>query len=119
MGINEWKSKVQKSSPPVAKIRVFQPRLEASGRLELSTFCVDELEDLDRWGILDAHGDKPVVARTELKTQDVVAAGLVADPDWNPERHVNLVDWPHQEEARLAIQQKLHGVQAFVKRVLP
>lgn len=114
--MNERKSKVENSSPPRAKLRVFAPRLEASGQFELSTFCVDQLEEPERWVLLDAHSDKPVVGRSELPRSVFVDVGLEPVADWDPERHVNVVGWPAAEEARVSIGQRLHAAQVFVLR---
>ena len=101
--------------PPKAKVRQFQPDLY-NGRWELSTFSVDGLDDASKWGLMDLHSDKPVVAKSELATSDVTVAGLLLAPDWDPERHVNLLGWPDTEDGRKSMAQVLHAKQRFVLR---
>lgn len=102
---------------PAVRARQFKPRLEDSGRFELSTYCVDQLDEQGRWELLEKHV-KPLVARAELGTHVFRDAGLTVDPDWDPERHINIVDWPEDEEARNSIAQLIHDKQRpFVRPV--
>lgn len=113
LGINE---KGKFNSTPVARVRVFMPRLEESGQHELSSYCVDGLPEEDRWELLAPHVS-PLLARVELPTDAIRHAGLTVDPDWDPERHVNIVGWPPSLEERKAIaQEALAKVQRFVLR---
>lgn len=96
IGINE-PSKLNKK--PAARVRVFKPSREPSGVWALSTFCVDQLDDQGRWDLLGQYIN-PLVARVELHTNIFRKAGLTVDADWVPERHVNILDWPDDEEAR-------------------
>lgn len=116
IGLNE-KNKIEKS-PPAAKSRNFKPRLDkSSGQLELSTFCIDELDNEQRWQLLDSVSDKPpILGRAEIRKDRFVRAGLTADPDWNPARHVNIVGWPKDEDDRLVVVQELYAAHAFVPR---
>lgn len=103
IGINEARNKLNKK--PAARARVFKPDREPSGRWALSTYCVDGLADDARWELLAKHVN-PLVARVELRTQVFSLAGLIVDPDWVPERHVNIIGWPDEEEARTSIAQE-------------
>ena len=114
IGLNE-KSKFR-GQPPVAKSSNFNPRLY-KGRLELSSYCVDGLDDAGRWTLLDRHSNKPPIpARTELDSVHVYEAGLALDPNWDPERHVNVIGWPDQDDAQKSAAQLLHACQRFSKR---
>lgn len=118
LGINELKSKVDMRIPE-AKARVFMPRPEESGRLALSTFCVDGLGDMERWILLDLHV-KPLLARVETSAQSFRDAGLIVDPDNDPERHVNVVGWPAEREAcKVLAQESLCKMQRFILRAMP
>ena len=113
IGLNEM-GKANKV--PQARNRVFQPDLE-NGRYELSTFCVDELEEEDKWQLLELHVRPRVVARADLTTAAIRAAGLIPDPDWDPERHVNVVGWPEDEaEQKIIAQTSLATMQRFAVR---
>lgn len=112
IGINELRSKLNKEHS-AARVRVFLPRREHSGRWALSTFCVDRLDEMARWSLLKQYVD-PLVARVELHTDVFRDAGLTVAPDWVPERHVNIVNWPEEEEARTSIAQELHRAQALI-----
>lgn len=83
--------------------RYFQPRL-IGARLELSTFCIDLLSDDETWGLLDQHCDRPaVVARVDISVNFIRENGLEIEPDWDPERHVNVLRWPLDEDARKSL----------------
>lgn len=97
-------------------MRNFEPRREINGDLELSTFCLDTLEEESRWQLLQANSNKDLVGRTEVATSVFLDAGLTADPDWVPERHVNIVGWPDEEEIRKGIAQSLYAAQRFIAR---
>src|SRR3546814_6721190 len=85
-----------------------------TGRLELSSFCVDGLDDSKRWVLLDEHSDKqPIPARAELSATAIDQAGLRQHPDWDPERHVNIVDWPSEDERQRTCQQMLLAAHRF------
>ena len=116
LGINELnKSKVD-IRVPEARARAFMPRPEDSGRLALSTFCVDGLEEIERWSLLGLHVT-PLLARVEKRAQSFRDAGLIVDPDNIPERHVNVLGWPLEREACKAIaQESLCTMQKFVLR---
>lgn len=114
IGLNQLKSKANKV--PLARARVFEPDLE-NGRYELSTFCVDELNEDERWELLGLHVRPQVVARAELTTAAIRNAGLTPDPDWDPERHVNVIGWPDDEaEQKIIAQTSLANMQKFSLR---
>src|SRR3546814_6661831 len=103
MRISSWSSVVCSSY-----LRGFRPTT-FNGRLELSSFCVDGLDDSKRWVLLDEHSDKqPIPARAELSATAIDQAGLRQDPDWDPERHVNIVDWPSEEERQRTCRSEEH-----------
>ncbi len=104
VGVNETK-KLNKA-PVALKAKHFRPRAEESGRLALSTYCVDELDDDACWKLLELHVKPAVVARAELPVQVFRDARLTADPDWDPERHVNVIDWPTADEEIASITQE-------------
>lgn len=103
------------SKPPRAKAKIFQPT-PFQGRWELSTFCVDGIDEVARWELLDLHGDRPTVGRCELRVELILEVGLTIEPDWKPERHVNVVGWPESEDGRLSIAQALRDRQNFFLR---
>lgn len=113
IGLNE---KSKQDGVPKAKVKNFKPRPCEGGRLELSSFCIDELQDPSIWELLDKHLNKPAIGRSDLGLEGVSGVGLQADPDWDPERHVNLLGWPPEEEHQTAIAQKLYGIQSYSKR---
>jgi hypothetical protein len=112
IGLNE---KGKQDGVPKAKVRNFKPRL-IQGRLELSSFCIDQLADVEVWNLLDQHLNKPAIGRAQFELDHVCVAGLVPDPDWVPERHVNILGWPEEEEVQTSIAQELYGLQKYQKR---
>lgn len=99
---------------PKLKVRNLKPR-EYDGRLELSTFCVDEFDDGATWQLLELHAGV-VVGRAQLRSQVFRAERLTVHPDWDPERHVNIVDWPAAEEEVTSIAQVLYAQHEYVPR---
>jgi hypothetical protein len=87
--------------------------LEEGGILALSTFCVDQLEEEQRWELLRKHVN-PIFGRTELPKQKFIKEGLTPIPDWQPDRHVNIVGWPAAEEECKSIAQALYDEQRFI-----
>jgi hypothetical protein len=73
---------------------------------------MDELDEPQRWDLLRMHV-KPIVGRAEILQQHFVDNGLNPIPDWDPERHVNIVGWPSAEEERTSIAQALYAEQRF------
>lgn len=119
LGINNPKN-VDRGSPPRAKLKNFRPRQEKeTGRLALSSFCLDNLDDNARWALLDTvSSNAPNPARAELKVSHIESIGLSADPDWHPERHVNIIDWPAEEDAQTSLTQSLYANQALCTRTV-
>lgn len=111
--VNE-KSKIQ-GTPPRAKAKNFLPR-PFEGRLELSTYCLEELQIGEQWDLLDSHSPKAVLGKAELHATDIKDERLALDPNWDPERHVNVVDWPEPDEAQKQIAQALLAKQRFTPR---
>lgn len=105
VGVNET-SKLNKA-PPALKAKHFRPRAEESGRLALSTYCMDDLSDGQCWELLALHVKPAVVARAELPTQVFRDSRLEVDPDWDPERHVNVIGWPAADEEIASITQEV------------
>lgn len=114
VGVNE-SGKLTKQ-PLALKAKHFRPRAEPSGRLALSTYCVDQLTEEQCWELLELHVRPAVVARSELETRVFSDAGLVVDPDWIPERHVNVVGWPVEDEVIASI---THEVLFRAQRPIP
>ena len=77
---------------------------------------MDGLSEPEKWKTLDRHSDKPVVARSELTESAVSAVGLSLDPDWKPERHVNIVGWNDDLGAQKSAAQHLSVIQRCVIR---
>lgn len=86
------------------------------GRWELSTYCLDGLQGDGVWSLLDLHSDRPVVGRSDLLSAAISEFGLRVDPNWDPERHVNVIGWPAAEEERKSLSQALHAKQSFLLR---
>jgi hypothetical protein len=107
IGWNEMNKLNQVATEPKAKPRCFLPKMEANGRWERSSFCMDGLGESAKWNILDRHSDKPVVARSDLLKAVVSDAQLSLDPDWDPERHVNIVGWADDRAAQKSAAQLL------------
>ncbi|WP_303748376.1 hypothetical protein [Stenotrophomonas pigmentata] len=112
IGLNE---KGKQDGVPRAKVKNFKPRL-IEGRLELSSFCVDQLGDTEVWELLDAHLNKPAIGRAQFEIGHFHESGLEHDPDWHPERHVNILGWPDKEEEQTSIAQVLYRKQVYLKR---
>lgn len=103
------------SMPPRAKTKIFQP-VPFQGRWELSTFSMDGLDSFARWNVLDSNSSRATVGRSELTCSSIEEIGLSVDPNWEPERHVNVVGWPDAEDARLSLAQALRDKQEFILR---
>ena len=98
----------QKGAPDRPRVQAFQVDVnESTERLELSTFCMDGLEEEDRWTLLRMHGDRRVFGRTEFGPAIIQEFNLTLDPDWDPERHVSVIGWPENETMRQSLILKL------------
>lgn len=113
-GLNE-KNKYStrpKEEKPRPKSRALMPR-RYEGRLELSTFCIEGMADQDAWMFLDKMlvGDDtvepfpPIPARVDIEVQLIHECELDIDANWQPERHVDVIGWPFEEEAQKSITQ--------------
>jgi hypothetical protein len=106
---------VSDSGPhPTVKQRVFRAKLNpSSGRVELSTFCIDNLSDSEAVELIEG-ATRRQHAHAVIKTESIVEIGLQIDPDWQPERHVNIVGWaddPNAEHVIMATAQRIvHAV---------
>lgn len=106
---------MRKQERPRAKPGIFLPRYtEESGRLELSTYRIDDLRESNVWGLGTEHIEpkigRVIPARCDLLAADYIEQGLVLEFDNIPERHVNVVDWPSEREACLAVALELVAV---------
>ncbi|MBL8297523.1 MAG: hypothetical protein JNN30_04155 [Rhodanobacteraceae bacterium] len=111
-----WNEKKKLDKVPRGKVKHFKPQLH-DGRLELSLFCMDELSESERWALLDKHSDKkPIPARSELSTASILQAGLSIDANWEPERHVNVLNWPEDEVEQTNSAQCLYAAQTLFMR---
>lgn len=86
------------------------------GRLELSTYCLEELGTAEQWVLLDGHSLKAVLGKAELEKTDILNERLTLDPNWDPQRHVNVVEWPASEEDQKQIAQVLLSKQRYTAR---
>ena len=88
------------------------PRLNTeSGRLELSTFCIDEIPEDAVPVFLATSAGGVSVGRVDFLPADFLERSLSLDPNWTPHRHVDVLDWPTEEDAQKAI-----ALQLSVKR---
>jgi len=99
---------VRKEKTPFAKPTNFLPRPNPdTGQLELSTFQVSDLGEEHIWELATLHIEprtgRRVPARCDLPVSEYELHDLRADDDDDPPRHVNVVDWPANEEDQLAI----------------
>jgi hypothetical protein len=65
---------------------------------------MDGLTEAGRWEVLDRHSNKPPIpARSEFTRVSLSEASteLYFDPDWEPERHVNILGWEKLDDAAL------------------
>ncbi len=79
-------------SPPAVKQRVFRPKPNANGRLELSTFCIDGLGPDEAVSLIES-ATRRQYAHAVVQAESLEEIGLQVEPDWIPERHVNVVGW--------------------------
>jgi hypothetical protein len=78
---------------------------------------MDEFTEDERWALLDQHCDRDqVVARSELAHAAVLEANLLLDPDWDPERHVNILGWKRDTAADKSSAQVLLDRQRCIAR---
>lgn len=95
--------------------RAFLPwRNKQTGEYELSVFCVHGLEEGDIWALGKRHvvpeqSDRPLFGRADVDSSDIPKAGpaLSLAIDNQPERHANVVGWPHAKDEQKAIATEL------------
>jgi hypothetical protein len=97
-----------------------EPSFEAtSGRWELSTFCVEGLDQAQVWQLLQSRTgaglQKPIFGRGDFTSARVRGAGLLVEADWEPERHCTIAGWPDSPELRLQLQQDLSALMVVVQ----
>lgn len=87
----------------------------------LSVFRVDGLADPEIWSLGRARvaepQGKPLYARADLPVRATREAGLDADPDDTPPRHVTILGWPAEKSARKLLAHQL--AEAAVLHVAP
>ena len=88
----------------------------AAGRYEKSSLCLEEVNDEDAWARLQAGSIRPVLGRADLLAQDIRFQTLQLDADWEPEGHVNIINWPATELQIQEIALELFRVHAFALR---
>lgn len=79
----------------------------------MSTFCIDNLSDSEAVALIEGATRKQH-AHAVIKADAIRDIGLQIDPDWQPERHVNIVGWgddPNAEHVIMAHAQRIaHAV---------
>lgn len=94
-----------------------------TGRLELSTYCTDELSADEIWVILDRsvpiHSPAGHPARIDFDAKHLQTIDLLLDANWDPERHVDLYHWPQNENDHDAMIQLLVRKYRPMLRPLP
>lgn len=99
-------------SPPGVKQRVFRPKPNrATGRLELSTFCVDDLSRDEAVSVIESATHRRQHAHAVVKAGSLEEIGLKADADWTPERHVNVIGWSDASDSE-------HGSMSQAQRIV-
>ena len=67
----------------------------------LSVFQVTGLSENEKWELGEKHGrKKPLLGRAEIDDSCVNEIGLKSERDDNHPRHVNIIGWPANKEAR-------------------
>lgn len=97
---------------PVVKHTLFSP----DDKLELSIAAIDDLTEAGIWELEEKIGqDEAVLARADLRRNQIIEAGLGIIQYSNHQRHQGMSDWPprDQRSAQLVIQKRL---QAFVEQ---
>ena len=78
---------------------------------------MDSLGDDTRWAVLDRNSNKaPIPARSELHRSAILDEGLTLDPNWAPEYHVDVVEWPEEESEQTSVAQALYAAQNCIVR---
>lgn len=88
------------------RVGLFEPEL-FDGRFETSTFTVDGLVEAEIWPLavpLETTIGRPVVARCDVTTTDVLVTGLAIEVDEAVARHTLIVGWPGTKPERQRLQ---------------
>jgi hypothetical protein len=116
-GVNESRKISRLEDPHRLKLKQFEPSFDDRiGALALSTFYLGDLATNDQWALLDSSVRPSAVAYAALERALVQSAGLQLDPDWDPERHVNLIGWPADEVERRDAQHVLFRGHRLITR---
>ena len=96
------RSKYSTTPKLLPKKKALMPRPTGEGgRLELSTYCIDGLNEEGIWQLIaSTFPDKRVPARSDFQASQILALELSLDPNWVPPRHVDICGWPQQEDAQ-------------------
>jgi hypothetical protein len=107
--INE-RGKYKAGNPDRPDKRALLPAANPNtGRIELSTFSIDGLEDNDIWALLRRQGN--VYGRADLTREVIEQAGLSLDENNVPPRHVDIIGWnPDDFAERMKIASNLAKV---------
>ena len=96
--------------PPRAGPRHYRPKKSDAGRLELSTFCIQDLAEGEKWSFLDkmikAPDDK-VPARVDIDVSFIRSLLLDIDENWIPPRHVDIIGWGEQDNVQQSVRQRM------------
>lgn len=100
---NDW----SKQTPPKPKPKVFRPMMEA-GQLETSVCRISAISEQRIWEIANqARSPLPALARADLATYSVEAAGLCIDPapDFEADypEHAVIVGWTDEKDRQMAL----------------
>jgi hypothetical protein len=100
------------------KRRAFDP---PQSNLRLSVYRLNGLTDVEIWGIADrfvgAIKGRSVIGRAELLETLLAPLGLSAESDPHPHPlHMNIVGWPTEKDARMAVALELAEQSKYVAR---
>lgn len=107
------KSDFRSETAPRVKDRFMLPRPDPTAGWALSTLRVDGLPADEKrlfgeqWVLSNMGPDRTLRAHCELPTAAFETVGLRPDFDDHPPRHVNVLGWPDETDARLAIAHEL------------
>lgn len=91
------------------KKKALMPR-KINGRFELSTYCIDALHPDAIWALLQSAFGRGIPARSDFKCEDIRKIPLETDPNWVPERHVDILGWPLDEDGQASRAQALVAI---------
>ena len=114
--VNE-NSKIERGEPARARVNQFRPKKNPqTSRLEKSSLCLEEIDAQEGWRRLQECSIRQVLGRADLRASQVNDVELSLDADWQPERHVNIIDLPEAEELIGDMAQKLYRAHVFARR---